>query len=267
MAATPGRARWRDAASAQTVLLWRSRRPWLLLVFVAGIWAVYLLQILGDPWSADRLVSPGWAGLSFAVGAVWGTQLWNDEPPRARLYHWSLPLDTTANDLARLAAGALWLLLGVMAFLTIGFGFMLAFDDLTVIREVNPLLWLSFATSALIGYLLAATLAAFTGKALEIALLISIVTLVAVFELVMEGRAVGWLAPVGQVLSAVFTDRGGLLTAVAGMAARSSVTLGGAEAQSPWISVSTTAWLQAVVLWLVAGGSAYVLASSWHRRR
>jgi hypothetical protein len=49
------------------------------------------------------------AMLASPAPALWALAVWHGELPHGRSYHWSLPVSRCSHDLARVAAGAVWL--------------------------------------------------------------------------------------------------------------------------------------------------------------
>ena len=108
-----------------------SFRQQAFLLLRSGRWAgllvhdvVLLFLVLRMPdWTAN---DAGFATLLLALMAapVWALGIWYGELPQRRL-HWSLPVSRAAHDLARVAAGAVflmgsWVLLAVLLVLALG---------------------------------------------------------------------------------------------------------------------------------------------------
>ncbi|MEO5509595.1 MAG: hypothetical protein ABIV28_06795 [Longimicrobiales bacterium] len=116
-----------DAVRAQVKLAVHARTAYFLLALCTMPWIfmVLVLDLSGIPdgrsgFDPALLFSPV-AGLMCVVfGTLWGVMAWRDEPPRMRFYHWSLPVDTSQHDLARIAAYLIWLVLGLSAYILIG---------------------------------------------------------------------------------------------------------------------------------------------------
>jgi hypothetical protein len=129
---------WPQLVVVQFMLTLKNRR-WLELVggAIALEAIAFLFATLVDQRnSGDPMIAIGWdayrvgavqrmnvevltKGLVF-LAAVWPAFLWRDEGPAQRRYHWSLPADRGWHDLARVAAGAIWIaILTVLAFTAI----------------------------------------------------------------------------------------------------------------------------------------------------
>jgi hypothetical protein len=135
----------------QTWLLARSGR-WFY--WIAGVAALRLLLVLGD---FSRVI-PALHVMALIVAfgaAVWAVIVWQGESPRRRAYHWSLPVSRPVHDLARVAAGAAFLV--VACALWAGFEVAAASLDGTLDRllALGAEAWVSFIVAPLIAYLLA----------------------------------------------------------------------------------------------------------------
>ncbi|MEX1184132.1 MAG: hypothetical protein WEF86_12950 [Gemmatimonadota bacterium] len=141
----------------QLRLLWLSRMPWflagLLLVPVAASAAMILYN--GD--SLGLLVLHLVPIVGFASGA-WGLLIWRDEGPAKRAHQWSLPVDRPAHDLARVMAGAVWLLAMLGPFLSMTILMGLLSPDADAVRNGLPLLLPHYLLSSLTIFLLVAVL-------------------------------------------------------------------------------------------------------------
>lgn len=266
----PSRIALLEAARAQTTLLLRSRRPGFLLLGVGIVIIVAILYHTStlDGWTPAVVVTPGWYDTLFLLGGVWGVLIWHEEGPKARWYHWSLPLDASVHDSARVLAGAVWLLAAVALFLVWVVGMSAATGHLPELLAVPTLTWAAFPTTALVGYLLLAALGTLTGKALEWGLLSGVTLLVATFELAVENPDLpAVLRPVRGVLRAVFLSDHGFLTVLHGMARRAQLEAAGGPVAAAGPSADPGTWLAATGLWLALGAGAVLGAAWWHRRR
>jgi hypothetical protein len=128
---------WPQLVVAQFILTIKSRRWTDLIGGALALHAIAFLfaTLLDERNSADPMISVGWVnresyvqrmivetwtlGLPF-LAATWPAFLWRDEGPAQRRYHWSLPADRGWHDLARVAAGAIWIaILTVLVFTVI----------------------------------------------------------------------------------------------------------------------------------------------------
>jgi hypothetical protein len=111
---------WPQLVAAQFMLTVKSRR-WMELF--AGAIALEAMALLVSAFAqrvdVGRMDESKIQMLNFFVwmfglsilAAVWPAFLWRDEAPLQRRYHWSLPAGRGAHDLARVAAGAIWILI------------------------------------------------------------------------------------------------------------------------------------------------------------
>lgn len=138
------------ASVVQGRLLWSTRRPLLLLVATLS-----LLVLLGAPFldlEAARLLLV-WPVLIGLVGPVWAFAVFHEEGPAQRHYHWSQPVQRHVHSLARIAAGAGWLV-GTIGLLIVVALVLAAIDgNLGELRALGALAWLNMFTGPLIGYL------------------------------------------------------------------------------------------------------------------
>lgn len=162
---------WHAVVRAQARLLWFSGRPLLLLGVFACI-AIFI-QVFGATDRYDGalnvVVSPALPVVLAVVGAAWGWIVWWEEGPRQRTYHWSLPVHTATHDSARVAAGALWLLpaLALMLVFAVALAGLQRDAQMSALRHVPILYWLSLVTAAWTGYLFAAALSTATNRFIE----------------------------------------------------------------------------------------------------
>lgn len=109
---TPTRPRpsWLRLVAIQFALIARSGR-WIELI--GGAATLYVLALFGPAMNADLATDARawgqWAIYCMALVAIWPSLLWRGEPLGRRHYHWSLPVSHGSHDLARIAAGGLWL--------------------------------------------------------------------------------------------------------------------------------------------------------------
>ena len=85
------------------------------------------LDMFGTEFSTTPL--RGTLGIFFAylltgfMGFFWPMSVWRDEGPRERAYFWSLPITRFQGQLARVAAGGVWMLgFVVLTFLLLAIG-------------------------------------------------------------------------------------------------------------------------------------------------
>ena len=143
---TPPRPmRWSTAVGTQLRFLLRGRRRDMIifLVFVVAVQVIAAVNAkmpvlhgqdaedggvtMRFEWFAETdfglVSSPGLIAviLSFSIlliaSLVWALAVWYRESPSERGYHWALPVERGAHDLARVTAGGLWLLVGLVVML------------------------------------------------------------------------------------------------------------------------------------------------------
>jgi hypothetical protein len=192
---------------------------------------------------------------AFVASAVWGLfwpfRVWREETPSRRGYHWAMPVDRRAHDLARVAAGAAWLL--AIALLLVGAAVAAAAlsGHATHFATLAPAAWLAPFTASLILYLLA-SIAAVRAKRPAAWVWGSLGAFGFAWTLAEALR----LAPVTALLRAL---AGGRL----GLAAAFGAGLPEAVLAEP---VSLGRWALATLLWL-AVGAAGVWAAAASRPR
>jgi hypothetical protein len=154
-----------NAVRAQIVLALRARTPYFLLGICVLPW-VFLVSVYhlanvatndnGGAMGSEMLVSPI-AGLMCAVlSGLWGLIVWRDEPPRTRYYHWSLPVDTTTHDLARVVAYLLWLVPGLTAYLVVGMAVLVTHDIPLHLGALGILPWVTAYLAGFTGFFIGA---------------------------------------------------------------------------------------------------------------
>jgi hypothetical protein len=138
------------ATVRQFLLLWTSRRPLLLLVGTAG-----LMALVGEPLGTSQVARLLliWPVLVALVGPAWAFAVFNNEGPSQRLYHWSQPVGRAGQTMARIAAGAVWLVAvyALLVLLAVVFG---AIDgNGEQLASLPAASWVNLFTGAIITYL------------------------------------------------------------------------------------------------------------------
>lgn len=131
-------------------LLWTSRRPLLLLVGTAG-----LMALAGEPLGSNqvaRMLST-WPALGVLAGPIWALVIFHNEGPTQRLYHWSQPVSRHVHAMARVAAGAGWLLAIYAVLVLLGLTFAAIDGNGWQLAGLPVASWVNFFTGPLIGYL------------------------------------------------------------------------------------------------------------------
>ncbi|HEX6135661.1 MAG TPA: hypothetical protein VFZ24_16935 [Longimicrobiales bacterium] len=164
---------WSDALRAQLVLLVRVGRVRVLLTIAA-------LAVLFSSYMIWRTPSEDFRILSFVlmemqvllvvIAAGWGIATWWHEPPARRDPMLALPVDLTQHELARIAAGALWLLVAFALTLAASVIVQASFGQMPVIRGVAPAAWIALFSGPLLAYLITVTASTGTRRSLELVL-------------------------------------------------------------------------------------------------
>lgn len=95
------------------------RRRWREMIMLGGLLAALPMVIAIEiapreaaSWQADvlrNLLRTMWI-IALLIAAIWPFSVWTDESPARRGYHYSLPAKRLTHDLARVVAGAIWIL-------------------------------------------------------------------------------------------------------------------------------------------------------------
>jgi hypothetical protein len=219
---------WPQLVALQFMLTLRNRRWMDLIGGAAALQAVSLLiATVADRMTPYNRVSGGrtryrvsaiqemdvglWMTVLVLLAAMWAAFLWRDEAPSQRRYHWSLPADHGFHDLARVAAGAIWVvILAVLVIVTVTtwlpyggslvmdvpwflFSLLVAYGlgSIAALSTERPLLWI------LGSIILAAGAMA----------LLEMVHLRDEFEWLYEGRSAKWLWPTVAVLGLAYVSQ------------------------------------------------------------
>jgi hypothetical protein len=137
----------------QIGLLWTSRRPLLFAVAVLGVVALSGPPFRSLPGNGEiaRLL-PVW-GFLLVTGPIWAFAVFHNEGPSSRLYHWSQPVSRTAHSLARVTAGAVWLVVVYALLLLAGFLFAMIDGNVWQLTGLPAGAWVNFFVGPLLGYL------------------------------------------------------------------------------------------------------------------
>ena len=275
----PATAQWTVVARRQLALLWESGRVWLLLAAcvapMAFVEAASVQARMGH--APDRAMRPAYPLLDvmtfLAIAAlVWPLLVWREETWGKREYHWSLPVQRSAHDLWRVAAGAAWLIVATAACAALGVTFEHLHGSAPIYTpdgshahfHPGALFWASFFVGPLIVYGLASILPLAVRKPLEwTAALFG-------FYLLLAGIATtlrwDWLDQLGNALSLFVEHTFGLRTALAGGAWTEWLQfLSALEVQridfGPFSRFRTPTWLVSAALWLGLSIAGVVLAT------
>lgn len=144
-----------EACARQFRLLWTSKRPLLMMVALLAV-----LILAGPPWNDTptmRLLT-SWPLWMVLFGPIWAFVVFHNEGPSSRLYHWSLPVGRTKHTFARVAAGAAWLWVLLLALVVAGALMGLVDGNVQQLGELTPAAWINVFTGPLLGFLAVTTL-------------------------------------------------------------------------------------------------------------
>ena len=200
--------------------------------------------------SSEQAVSG--LGVAFHILAVFALffpfAVWSNEQPSKRGYHWAMPVDRRAHDLARVAAGVV-LLLGIEAIVYATSVFVsLVSGQSAGLADLSPLFWLALFLGPLVPYAMNSVLLVRSEHpAGWLWGSIGAMALVSTFSTLLG------LGPLVRLIEGVFIGSSGLLQAVVG------------PIWSGWAAQPTAdglAWLGVWVLWIGLFGVAIVVAAS-----
>ncbi len=225
------------------LLGWGGRWAYLVLGLVFLLVSCRMVRadaLLGQPLVAVT------AMVGLPLPALWALLVWQGELPHRRSYHWSLPVWRPGHDLARIAAGAVWLLAAHLALAACGAIVAAASGDWALFASIGPA-WATFFTAPLVLYLVVSPLALWSDSPWLRRVLVAVVGLgflAVVLELDWYQRAAGAVFGYG--------DGWGLGTALFGGFLRRAELETGPPGE-----------LGALALWLGIGLVATVIAATW----
>jgi hypothetical protein len=150
----------------QVVLLLNSGIVWFL--FAACVMLVVFFEMEDRAFHQGMtLALMGAFDFLPAVGIGWAICIAHIERHYRRSYHWSMPVDSAAHDLARVGAGAIWLLPGLVVFCLSGIAVAVSDGRADAIEAAPPLFWIQCFTTPLLAYLFCSVVVLRTDKALE----------------------------------------------------------------------------------------------------
>jgi hypothetical protein len=253
---------FRSAPSRRPATGWTSLLQQIRLLGVSRRWAYLITCFVG--WIAIYRVLPtpngAWSVYPSLIagiiaGAAWPLITWNAEAPSRRGYHWSLPVARLPHDLARVAAGALYLLVGIAALAAACVGLAISDGSLAELRAVPRILWLSFFTAPLLTYLLVSPIALWNEYR---------ITRYALIGFIVMGALAGFVGgPFVVFITAVLDpimmhDTFGLAEVLVGTAARV-----GMDAAVGNAATVPDTWWSAVALWFGVALVANTAAAAW----
>jgi hypothetical protein len=261
-----GRPAWTVVVRAQIVLLRYSGRPLLLfgIFAVLGVLIHYVSPAVGGGGPLELLVSPAFPAVVAGVGAVWGACVWWDEGPAKRNQHWRMPVDVTRHDLARVTAGALWLIAAILPLLAISILVSVVgkHGSFSSVANVSPTYWISVFVAGLIGYLILAAIATATARVVELVVVGALLFRLVIALLVSMPQSLRVVQFRHYLVTVPIDGKYGLMSALGGMGIWGNAYLRGSPA--PWWSPT---WLQSALLWTALAALLLAAACLWNRRR
>jgi len=184
---------WLDAVLIQRRMLWRGRRRDVVTFLVVAIAMLVVASInvkipvfhghdAPDGSMSVRfemfaeadfglVPTPGLLVviLSFVASMFtslfWALSVWAGEGPSRRAYHWTMPISRASHDLARVAAGGLWLLTGILImWLAVVVGLAVG-GRLDALAAVSAMGWVNYVVAPVIVYLLVSIAAVSSDRA------------------------------------------------------------------------------------------------------
>jgi hypothetical protein len=225
----------------------------LRLLGWSGRWAFLVLGLLGLLVAAGTMRADAHLGLPRMVVAamfglpapvLWALFVWHGELPQRRSYHWSLPVPRPGHDLARIAAGAVWLLAAYLALAAVGAIVAATSGDWAHFASIGPA-WATFFVGPLVLYLLTSPLALWSDSPTLRRSMVAFIG-VAIVAAILQ------LEVYRHVAEAVFGRGWGLTTALIGGFLRQA----GVETGAPGVLI-------VAALWLGIGLTATVFAATW----
>jgi hypothetical protein len=213
----------------------------------------HLAQLSKDQPLDHGLAAFGFAAAAAAVwGLFWPFKVWRGERPSRRDHHWSMPVDRRTHDLARVAAGAVWLLaIAALPVLAAAAGAAVT-GHAARLAALPAFVWAVPFTTALVLYLLASV--AVVRSEHPAAWLWGTAGVL----------GVGWsvaldlgIAPLSGLIGGLAAGPWGLGTAVAGPLVSAVAGVGEADPGR---------WAAATALWLAVGAAGVAVAASTRSR-
>jgi hypothetical protein len=221
----------------------------IVVACVLGALAVETIQwrltVAGSPignLSSMRLTIVGLLALA------WGGALWRGEGPKNRQYFLSHPVDVSAHELSRVAAGAAWMLVALLAGIMASMLGAVARKDAGAFTEgVAP--WIACVTGPLLIYCFVSTLATLTDRVAEVLIL----TYLLLILLIPLASLTGFGASIGRVFNTILTGSYGLRAAI--------VAPGGGPGSTG------VHWVLSLFIWYGVAGGLMAAALWWRRGR
>jgi hypothetical protein len=279
----------RTVALKQVSVIWRAGSVWMLIGTCVAL-AIYMrremslemvAQARGDYSRFGAVYDL--LGYLLILGAIWPLVVWRGEPWGERDYRWSLPVSRHSHDLIRVAAGAVWLMLGVAVCLAVirisqdvivpafpmvlvdPAGLPAGTDVLSLAgrRSLQAGGYLNFFTAPLLSYTIISIVALSTRRPLGIAVVIGLA--IATWSGIGQMFRHRWMA---EVLEWPIRGLYGLEIAFNGLifdVTRVRVVSGsGYMREFQYVQLGTVEWMTTFALWFTLAGALLFIAS---RRR
>ena len=216
----------------QLWLIARSGRSGLLLLsLVLVLVIVRRVELAGELGSSEarRFFFASMIALGFAP--LWALVVWYGEWPLRRSYHWSLPVPRAGHDLARVAAGAIYLIVGWSALALVGW---LSRDTVIGLPALA-----SFFSAPLILYLLITPLVLWSDSRV----------VPWGFALILVGALAVLVdfAPIASVFLAIFESSWGIEPAIYGGFREADVIAGPTSATALWLAIGLASTVFAAI--------------------
>ena len=251
------RTPWPVAVRAHFGLLWWSRRARMLLMITLGMYAMLeaMLALLNSGGQVEGVAMTflpitDLVGVIVMISAGWGIAVWRGETKEQRVQMLAAPIDVSHHELARVAAGVLWLVITIASFVVLGVVVAGMKGAFAIFADVSWIKWLLLFTGPLLAYALIVPASTVTPRAMEIVLL----SIMLFYMTIMILTAAGYAEFVQKIMEPVVMGRFGLNTALVGGGPRAGGTAMGA-------------WSLAYALWLSLASGALYAALRWRRGR
>jgi hypothetical protein len=245
--------RWAAVATEQVravALLMRRAGLLLLSLYLVGIavgikMALHVVDMRANnlPGAHINLTySPPSVILVTLVALLLPFGVWEDEDPRRRAYHWSMPVTRSAHAVARVIAGWVWLMAATLLYL-IGAALTVVITERITgeAQSYGPQFvawtWLYPFTAATIAYLLLSVAA--VGSRKPIAWVLVVIALFGVLSMILRALEYQQAA---KMVEGLYTGEYGLAAAVMGH-------IQGVNAPRPGFYWSLTRWLGSTAIW------------------
>lgn len=215
-------------------------------------------------------LATGMAGLctAFFIVCLYGFlssfRVWRDASPRQRAYHWTLPVKRSRHDLIRVAAGAVPMLVIVLALVVVAFLGLVIGGHSDTLRLVPASFWIAFTAAPVLLYLLS-TIAVLRSDRPAVPILIALGSLYGIFMLSLFPAAHAVLWPFRLLVTGPYS-----LTVVLVGPAVEMLQYGVSAENARTIAESglnTGAWPAAFTLWFALALAGLIVAAGIRPRK